>query len=273
MERAKASVKNFMSGTGHHDTTTTQQAAPAVTHETVKPTRHEEVTTAVNKEVHQDHHHRVVQPVQDREVLPEQHHHNAANVVHREFDHRDNAATERALKAEAAQLRDKRAVAETETTQSRAPVVQGETVHHHVHETVQPVIQKETIQPHVVHTTVPVHEVHHEAARHHGTTTLPAVSMDEFKRQGGALGGKEQVHYEGDGCPAGAHDGHEGLRRRGSSSSLSSDEGGSGRAGRGLGGSAAAGGTMRHEKKKASLLDKLNPNKDADGDGKKGFMS
>ncbi|KAK0752980.1 hypothetical protein B0T18DRAFT_310247, partial [Schizothecium vesticola] len=205
MDRAKAEINNFMSRAGHHNTEVEKQAAPAVTHETVKPTRHEEVTTAVNKEIHQDHHHRVVQPVQDRQVLPEQHVHNAAGVVRREFDHRDHEATDHALQAESGRLRDQRTVADTTHTQSKAPVVQGEQVHHHVHETIQPVIQKETIQPQVVHTTVPVHEVHHEAARHHGTTTLPAVSMDQFKRQGGALGGKDHVHTEGDGCPPGAH--------------------------------------------------------------------
>jgi len=30
---------------------------------------------------------------------------------------------------------------------------------------------------------------------------------------------------------------------------------------------------MRKDKKKGSLIDRLNPMKDADGDGKKGFMS
>jgi hypothetical protein len=33
------------------------------------------------------------------------------------------------------------------------------TVHHHVHEHVQPVINKETVQPHVVHTTIPIQYV------------------------------------------------------------------------------------------------------------------
>lgn len=267
MDRAKAEINKFMSHTGHHNTEVEKQAAPAVTYETVKPTRHEEVTTAVNKEVYQDHYHRVVQPVHDREILPEQHHHNATSVVRREFDHRDHEATERALKAESGQLRDHRVVADTTHTQSKAPVVQGEQVHHHVHETIQPVIQKETIQPHVVHTTVPVHEVHHEAARHHGTTTLPSVSMDEFKRHGGALGGKDHVHIEGDGCPPGAHGEHQGKGlRTGSSSSESSDN----EQRTGLGG---AMGKKKEKRKKGSLIDRLNPMKDADGDGKKGFMS
>lgn len=56
----------------------------------------------------------------------------------------------------------------------------------------QPVLHKETIQPNVVHTTVPIHETHHNPAQHHSTTALPPVSMDEYKNQGGALGGRQE---------------------------------------------------------------------------------
>ena len=50
----------------------------------------------------------------------------------------------------------------------------------------------ETIEPHVTHTTVPIHEVHHNAAQHHAASALPAVSMAEFKAQGGSLVGREE---------------------------------------------------------------------------------
>jgi hypothetical protein len=70
-----------------------------------------------------------------------------------------------------------------------------------VHETVQPVVHKETIAPSVVHTTVPIHETHHNEARHHETTTLPTMTMDEFKKHGSSLGGKEENHAKYDGCP------------------------------------------------------------------------
>ncbi len=62
--------------------------------------------------------------------------------------------------------------------------------------TIQPVIQKETIQPSVVHTTVPIHEVHENEAKHHSATALPAVSMADFKKQGGSLTGREE-RYDG----------------------------------------------------------------------------
>lgn len=129
MDKAKATVDKFMSNTGHHDTSVDQQTAPTVTHEVVKPTQHEEVSKAVNKEVHQDHYHHIVQPVQDKEVLPERHVHRATDVEHREFDHRDHHATERAIKAEAGKLHNQREVANTTHTQSQAPVVRGEQTH------------------------------------------------------------------------------------------------------------------------------------------------
>lgn len=257
MDKTKRVVNDFMSKAGHHDTTVHESTAPAVEHKTVKPTQHEQVTTAVDKEVHQDHYHRTVQPVKAREVMPEQHTAKVAGTVHREFDHRDNQTAERAIRAEADKLRNERHVEGTTHTQSKAPVVQGEHVHHHVHETIQPVIHKEVIQPEVVHTTVPIHEVHRNAAQVHSTTEMPAISIDEFQRKSGNLGSQHEKSF--DGCPPGqgvhAHDNTQ--------------------TGHGVSGSNIAGSKGLHNDghKKPSLLDRINPMKDADHDGKKGFMS
>ncbi|KAF2202120.1 hypothetical protein GQ43DRAFT_369834 [Delitschia confertaspora ATCC 74209] len=196
MDKVKQTIQDFTSKAGHKDTTVHETVAPAVKHEVVKPHEHEEVNTAVDREVHQDHYHRTVQPVQDRDVLPEQHKANIAAAQHREFDHRDHEATRANLAAEQQKFKDQKVVEGTSHTQSTAPVVAGEHVHHHVHETIQPVIEKETVQPTVVHTTVPIHETHHQAAKHHGATELPPVTMDEFKQKGGVLGGREE-HYDG----------------------------------------------------------------------------
>lgn len=73
-----------------------------------------------------------------------------------------------------------------------------------VHERVQPIVHKETVQPEVVHTTVPIHEVHKAESEHHGISTLPVKTLDEFKSGGGILtGGQKQAHesYEGDPRP------------------------------------------------------------------------
>lgn len=40
-----------------------------------------------------------------------------------------------------------------------------------------------------------IHEIHHNAALHHATSTLPAVSMADFKRTGGTLAGRAE-HYD-----------------------------------------------------------------------------
>ncbi|KAK5663852.1 hypothetical protein OQA88_55 [Cercophora sp. LCS_1] len=254
MEKAKRAVEDFVSKSGHDDTTLTEQVAPSVTHETVKPMQHEQIETAVDKEIHQDHHRRIVQPVKDQEILPEQHVHKAGKVINREFDHRDTEATERALRAESSKYRNERTVEGTTYSQSHAPTVQGEQIHHHVTETVQPIIEKETIQPKVVHTTVPIHEVHHEQARDHGTTTMPAVSMDEFKRQGGTLG-SSQVEPSSSGI---------GSMGTSSTAKSTSPSASSTTGNIGLGQSSIP---EDKEKKKPSLLDRLNPMKDAEGRG------
>ncbi len=368
MDKAKAAITDFMSKSGHHDTTVHEAVAPAVQHEVVKPHLHEEVQTAVDKEVHQDHYHRTVQPVQDREVLPEQHTAKLGAVQHREFDHRDHDTTKRNLIDEQARFKDERRVDATTHSQSTAAAIGGEHVHHHIHETIQPVVQKETIQPNVVHTTVPIHEVHHNKATHHSTTALPAMTMEQFKAKGGSLTGREERYDAFEGVPknigagtaggfGAVRDGHAdsshlqgvthgdydntarhgglaqgagvgaagagltGAHSRRRSSSASSSDMESGRTGHrtaktGALGTTAGAATGHHgqqhndfardntthtdkdrlpealredrsradahnthtrdsvsgEQKKPSLMDKLNPKVDADGDGKRGFM-
>merc|ERR1711974_290867 len=205
MDSAKAAVKDFMSKSGQHDTTVHEKVAPAVKHETIERQKHEEYISAIDKEVHQDHYHTTEQPVLDKEILPEQHHHNVIPVEHRSYEHGSNDEVEARLAKERAQYRDTVERVEGATTRNVAPVVAGEHKHHHVHETIQPVIQKQTIEPHVTHTTVPIHEVHHNAAQHHAASALPAVSMEEFKKSGGALSGREERTDGFVGEPKSAH--------------------------------------------------------------------
>lgn len=47
MDAAKAAVKDFMAKSGHHDTTVHEKVAPAVTHETVERTQHENVQVSI----------------------------------------------------------------------------------------------------------------------------------------------------------------------------------------------------------------------------------
>merc|ERR1711964_734766 len=266
MDKAKAAVGSFLHKDGKHDTTVHETVNPAVTQENVTRTQHENVTTAVDREVHQDHHHTSVQPIKDREVLPEQHNHQMAGVETRNLKHGNDEHVKERLAAEQAQFKNARTVGDTQHTSSANPTIAGEHVHHHVHENIQPVIQKETIQPSVVHTTVPVHEVHQNEAKHHTATSLPAVTMDEFKKQGGHISGRDERTDAFAGEPrsvggtlggAGAHgttsltekDGHHKPHDTHGTHSSSNTTGA-----------------------KPGLMDKLNPKKDADGDGKAGFM-
>jgi len=310
MEAAKAHVKKFISRDGHHDTTIDEKVAPAVQHETVKRTQHEQATTAVDREVHQDHYHTSEQPVFDKEVLPEQHHQNILSTEERAFEHDNPSQVKERLAAEQAKYRDTQTHVEGERTAEAAPVVGGEHVHHHVHETIQPIINKETVEPHVVHTVKPIHEVHHNAA-HHTASALPPVSMDEFKKQGGSLTGRAERHDAFEGCPpeqfaqhghkshdsglaagagAGALGGAAATRHRSGSASSSDNEKRTDKAGLTGGAVGAAGGhghqhpepasygndmhvkTDGKQQNKPSLMDKLNPKVDANGDGKPGFM-
>ncbi|THX12266.1 hypothetical protein D6D13_04306 [Aureobasidium pullulans] len=326
MDSAKAAVKDFMARSGHHDTTVHEKVAPAVTHESHQLQQHEQIQTAIDKEVHQDHYHTSIQPVKDREVLPEQHHHNLAAVEHRSFEHGNDSQVKERLAAEAAQFRDQRTEVEAVHSKSIAPTIGGEHIHHHVHETIQPVINKETIEPHVVHTTVPIHEVHHNAAQHHTASALPAVSMADFKKQGGVLTGREERYDGFEGEPrtvGGSHTSTTGIstgtgltgshstHSHGSHGSHGHGLTGSNTTGTGLTGSNTTGretlgervregerdlktghshsttgttgagygsSTTGHNSEidsktgKPSLMDKLNPMKDSDHDGKKGMM-
>jgi hypothetical protein len=115
-----------------------------------------------------------------------------AGVEHRNIKHGDDDHVKQRLEAEQAQFKNNRTVGETQHTASANPTVAGEHVHHQVHENIQPIIQKETVQPSVAHTAVPVHEVHKNEAKHHTATSLPAITVNEFKRQGGHLGRCEE---------------------------------------------------------------------------------
>ena len=165
---------------------------PAVEHEEVIRTERDEMQTAIDREVHQDHYHTSVQIVKDREVLPEQHTDRVVPIENRSFQHGNPDHVKQRLEAEAAQFKSTRSVSEVQHSTTTNPTISSEHVHHHVHEVIQPVIQKETIQPRVVHTTIPIHEVHRNEPKHHTATQLPALTMEEFKRQGGYLSGREE---------------------------------------------------------------------------------
>jgi len=201
MEAARAAVNKITGNRGHH-TTVDETVNPAVTREVIKPHVHEEATQAIDREVHQHHYHTTVQPLTAQEVLPEKHTHNILAAEEREFHHDNAKDTEARLASELGHFKDTRRIEPVVQTQAAAATVTGEHVHHHVHETVVPVVHKEVIQPEVIHVTKPIHETHHAAAQHHGLSALPMKTLDEFSKAGGVLsGGKHGAHEEYDGPP------------------------------------------------------------------------
>lgn len=123
-------------------------------------------------------------------------------VEHKSFEHGNERDLRAALDREASKYRDSSVTHNATTTTTNAPTVSGEHIHHHVHEHVQPVLQKEVISPQIVHTTIPIHETHHAAAVHHGTSILPAKTLEEFQTARGTLDGREKIQLSDfEGCP------------------------------------------------------------------------
>jgi len=313
MDQAKAAINKLTGQHGHHTTEVHEHYKPAVTHEQVNKTQEHRDTTVVDNEVHQEHHHTSVLPVQHTETLPTQHTHTLGEAKHTTHHHGDHEGIHSKVKAEAAQFQDKRVDGGVEKSHSVQPSIAGEHHHHHVHETIQPVIQKQTIQPSVVHHTIPVHEVHHNEPKHYTASALPAVSLDEFKNQGGSLTGLADRVERFEGEPenianAGSRHGTtgttgttgtSGLSGAGTTSGLNDttrsttgttgsgidsrvDRAGAGTTPTGVGATGTSSGLTHNDDLnhtgshgstgKPSLLQKLNPFTDADGDGKKGMM-
>ena len=112
-----------------------------------------------------------------------------------------------------------------------------------------------------MHTTVPIHEVHQNEAKHHAASALPAVSMADFKKQGGSLTGREERYDGFEGEPravGGALGGHSTQATTGTT---------------GTTGTTDTTGTDYDNttRTKPSMMDKLNPRTDADGDGVRGI--
>ncbi|KAF3006322.1 hypothetical protein E8E14_001979 [Neopestalotiopsis sp. 37M] len=183
LESAGAKTRGNMTTEQHEGGTTVHKSkAPAIQHETVKPMEHQQHATEIDKDIHQDHYHRTVQPVKDKKVMPTKHTYNETEDS-RHYDHRDDTAAKQ-FEQEGAQFRNLREVEGTRRTQESAPARATENIHHHVHETVQPVINRETIQPEVIHTKHNVHETHHLNAQHHATTTAPEIDMASYEGTG-----------------------------------------------------------------------------------------
>lgn len=65
-----------------------------------------------------------------------------------------------------------------------------ESIHHHIHNVVVPLISHDQHEHHRIKTVIPTHHVMHEAPIIHESSTLEAISKDDFLKRGGILGSK-----------------------------------------------------------------------------------
>ncbi|KAH7321751.1 hypothetical protein BKA65DRAFT_407924 [Rhexocercosporidium sp. MPI-PUGE-AT-0058] len=162
------------------DTTVDANANPAVEHTHIKKTHETEEQTFVEKEKHQDHYHTTIQPLKDSEVLPEKH--DYTQETKKRNINRDEGAAKAKAENDTAGLQSS-VDEQTFESATKEPTIVNEHVHHHLHETVQPVIEKEVIDPSVTHKRIDVKENIQEPSKHHGVTTNSAMSVDEFQKK------------------------------------------------------------------------------------------
>ncbi|KAI8631747.1 hypothetical protein F5Y19DRAFT_424696 [Xylariaceae sp. FL1651] len=184
-EAAPASSNN---SNGEETTSVHTNTAPAVEHETIHRKHEEREQKVVEKERHQDHYKTTIQPLKDREVVPEEHRYEQAGTQHRNIDHNAGNDAKATIEREQAQFKDTSLEGNTQKTTTKEPTLASEHTHHHLHETIQPVIEKETVVPSVTHKTIPIKETHQDPSVYEGTTTNAPISKEEFQ---GRLRGNE----------------------------------------------------------------------------------
>lgn len=127
---------------GQKDTTVEQEVAPAVEHEHVKKVHETQEQTVVDRERHQDHYHTTIQPLKDQEIEATKHDQVTADTIEREVN-KDGDAAQVKAKADADRAAHKSTHdEELHEKSSKDDTIVGEHVHHHVHETIQPVIER-----------------------------------------------------------------------------------------------------------------------------------
>lgn len=134
-----ATVDSSVTPAVDEDTTVEANVNPAVEHTHVKKTHETREQKFVEKEKHQDHYHTTIQPLKDSEVLPEKHDYTQEQ-KERNIDRDDGTARAKAENDTAglqSSIDEKKFESE-----AHEPTVVNEHVHHHLHETVQPVIEK-----------------------------------------------------------------------------------------------------------------------------------
>jgi hypothetical protein len=124
---------------GDVDTTVDSKVAPSIENTHIRKEHETREQTVVEKEKHQDHYHTTIQPLKDSEVLPEKHDH-IQETERRNINNDDGTARAKA-EADRAGFESTSEQKEFES-KTKEPTRESEHVHHHLHETIQPIIEK-----------------------------------------------------------------------------------------------------------------------------------
>ncbi|KAI0522092.1 hypothetical protein F5B22DRAFT_458394 [Xylaria bambusicola] len=180
-----ASGKAAGAGLGKTDSASIDRTtADAVEHEKIHKKHQEREQKIVDKERHQDHYKTTVQPLKERQVMPEEHQHTQADTQRHYVDHRDSERDAKTmLERKQKQFTNTSEEFGTQHQTVQEPTVTREHVHHHLHETVQPIIERETVMPSVTHKTIPIKEVHQEPSIDEGITRNAAMTKEEFENR------------------------------------------------------------------------------------------
>ncbi|KAI0190575.1 hypothetical protein F4808DRAFT_465639 [Astrocystis sublimbata] len=165
---------------GKDSATMSKETAPAVEHETIRKQHELREQKVLDRERHQDHYKTTVQPLHEREVMPEKHHHEQANIQHQHIN-RDHGEAKAKHNQRQGQFKDETVEAEAKREVVQEPTLTSEHTHHHLHETIQPVIERETVMPSVTHKTIPMKETIQEPTLDEGVTINPAMTREEFE--------------------------------------------------------------------------------------------
>lgn len=127
------------------DTNVTQEVAPAVEHAKITKQHETREQEVVEKERHQDHFHTTIQPLKDSEVLPEKHDETTAETQYRNVNN-DSEQAKAQADADRSGFQNTTEESKTLEAATQEPTQTTEHVHHHLHETIQPVIEKGKLQ-------------------------------------------------------------------------------------------------------------------------------
>ncbi|GAW15666.1 hypothetical protein ANO14919_050850 [Xylariales sp. No.14919] len=166
---------------GNNETTYDKKTAEAVEHETIQKKHQLREQQVIDRERHQEHHKTTVQPLKEREVMPEQHAYEQADVQRRNFKHGNENDARVMLDRKQGQFKNTSEEAAARSKTLQEPTLTSDHIHHHLHETVQPVIEKETVMPSVTHKTIPIKEMHQEPTLDEGVTINAPMSREEFE--------------------------------------------------------------------------------------------